>query len=293
MLALEQALIRKGDAVVLQLFLKKHFGIVVFIVVAMGVLPSQTQTMQNPANPLSVDSTEMSLHREVGRIEDPLLVAAAHKSGRFEVCVGEWEFPGLQWSLATQETNTAPIVPEDLLSADAYSTFTAESDAGTDMDQELLVLFQSLMAPTSQSDSVVHYQHDAPGLRGHAVSYRHGDQEIPVWASLQWPATDGRWTEVTLTRTLAKHDFDPILTLPVGSTVVSQRRNVAGQIQCQAVEVTMDPQTLMQYLSDQGWQIRRDSAVPHCFWVQSASGLFEFTWHNAEEHRCGYLIRPL
>ena len=164
---------------------------------------------------------------------------------------------------------------------------------GSLLDEQLLSLIRTMMTPMDASASRLIHEISTAGLRGAAVCRRVGEHEIPEIVCLQWPAAGDLWTEISLHRRAAVAAFQPIVELPAGSTVVSQRRGTDGGIQVQASEVTTSPDRLRRFLVENSFRIETIPGPENCFQVVSHSGVFEFTCRALDIDRTSVLVRQL
>ena len=243
---------------------------------------------------------EKRIYPPSSELVDPLLVKSSLSPDGFQLRPGEWEFPGFGWSLSSRVTSEPPMAALGSFADLADSDFDAEDLSARNLDgqdsrldEQLLSLIRTMMTPTDSGGSRLIHEKSSAGLRGAAVCRRVGEHEVPEIVCLQWPANGDLWTEVSLRRRAVVAAIRPIVALPAGSEVVSQRRGADETIQFQAAEVPASPDRLRRFFVENGFRIETVPGPENCFHVVSDSGVFEFTCRVLDIDRTSVLLRQL
>ena len=228
---------------------------------------------------------------DFGAQTDPLLVPLPDSADGFHLVAGHWEFPGLIWSIAESEVDRTPA--EVLAECDLSVLASQATVASQPLDQQLLELVRGVMEPCVRTAEWIRYSVDQTALRGTAECCIIAGVERPVAICVQWPAGEGRWSQLLLTRSAAAGTLQLLTELPDDCRLLSQRRSAGGRVQCQAVRTGLTADELQAWLSGDGWQIRTQGAAPEIFRAERGDRLLEFACRRTFAGTATVLIREL
>lgn len=217
-----------------------------------------------------------------------------HPDG-FQLLAGSWQFPRFGWRIATTITSSDPTIPENLFVhiEGATQAGSRGSDESNQFDEQLLELVQSLMNSVEKRGALTIYEKQSAGLRGVAVCRRAGDEEIPEFVSLQWPASESLWTELTLRRDESPESLNPILPLPTGSRIYAQRLGIDQMVHYQAADVPTSQAELAMFLLDHGFDIRQQPENKRTFRAEYGHQSFELTCRELGSNHISVLLRRI
>jgi hypothetical protein len=220
---------------------------------------------------------------------DWLLEKSASDPDGHQLVAGSWQFPGFGWKISTTTTSSSPTVP---------TTQFVNAEGGTQpgsqsFDEQLMALIRSLMISVENRGPHIVYEKRSASLRGVALCLRAGELEIPEFVSLQWPASESLWTELTLQRDSSSESLTPIMPLPFGSRIYAQRVGVDQKVHYQAADIPVSRSELLNFLSDHGFEVHQLPEDQRTLRVDNGRQSFDLTTKEPGLNQISVLLRQV
>lgn len=220
---------------------------------------------------------------------DWLLEKSASDPDGYQLVAGSWQFPGFGWKISTTTTSSSPTVP---------TTQSVNAEGGTQpgshsFDEQLMELIRSLMVSVENRGSRIVYEKRSASLRGVALCQRAGELEIPEFVTLQWPASESLWTELTLQRDSSSERLTPMMPLPIGSRIYAQRVGVDQKVHYQAADISVSRSELLNFLSNHGFEVHHLPEDERTIRADNGRQSFDLTTKEPGLNQISVLIRQV